>query len=121
MGCYACLGHDVSLRAAYASRAEWRRAVREFEEGSSSYWPPEVTKELQEQEEPQPQESDSEREEEITRKAEEIANERAKRWLINGVIVALLIVGASMCARSEGNNNPYAPDCQWVGRSEQCW
>ncbi|MET8330918.1 hypothetical protein [Streptomyces sp. NPDC005181] len=123
MGCYACLGHDVSLREPYESRTQWQEALKEFEEGSSSHWPREVTTELREQEEQQAQEAEeaeAEREEEIARKAEVIADERAKRWLINGAIVVMIIVGASMCARSESGSSP-GPDCIWAGRSEECW
>ncbi len=114
MGCYACLGHDVTLRAPYASHTQWRSALEEFEEGGSSHWPPEVTKELREQEEQQTPEAESEREEATARKAEEIADERAKRWFVNGVIVALIIVVASMCARGEGAVTP-------TGRTVSGW
>lgn len=120
MGCYACLGHDVSLREPYESHTQWQAALKEFEKGGSEYWPREVTTELQEQEEQQAQEAEAEREAEIARKAEVIADERAKRWLINGAIVVMIIVGASMCARSESGSSA-GPDCVWAGRSQECW
>ncbi|MFE5619585.1 hypothetical protein [Streptomyces sp. NPDC056524] len=101
--------------------------MEDWKEADHSYWPAEFTDELREQEglETLEDAAEAEREvegdREVARRAEEIADERAKRWITNGVIVVVILVVASMCARSEGSGNPYGPDCQWVGRSEECW